>query len=1692
MSVPSAQNPDEHNVVSYYIDHSSIVTHLGELCNELIKDLPKDGPKDEMINYVESFWNKKHDLSDLVTPVAKISLIDPISSLNKVLQSFPLVNPEEKDINKYIKDSRKISFAGLLTNIDWENISSRLCIRSVVELLYSNYIQVLLSLLEPIPEDIAIRVIMFFKSLISANESKLGQQFHFISSKYFSRCIYLMSYDNTDKVIENFILSLENVSSISKYRLCSILCMYSEIRINKRNKFDPTKFENTFISLYQVIKNVPCKHPLHLTSLSCITNFCGCAFACWSSLTNSKFLFETSELAKHFQTMPKYFGIAFDLRALTYIFSTHKKLSRSLFQYCKRYIDPLLNKPECGGMILRTYIIFLRGLNYETKRFMTKNGLNYEWKPPPAKVSNEFINYMVMNFCTNVKTFSEFPSEIHNFFAQICAIDQEKFFADVFPSLLKKNILDNATAGILLLFRTFLSPVSKLLISTQLKENVSKIINKILPSMMKEMTKNVIKGKPFAFNNTPIKFYYQKFLMNNDELIFYLEKTAKPISPSIKCIKDISPQLTKWQIGIGLKSIPFQFMQSKITLRLLLENQKCDRKYIVAISLSPYIEFTEENLIILTNLILSANPMITAIALRAIETILLQKIELSHIVIECLLKHGKTKVGLRRERLYNVIYSIKRVITIMKIKNYQLKEEILKNLHIVVAIGDTSSDNLTRILSLEISRTIGKYAHSEIEDHLIKNEINISNYAQTIALLAISKKRNHNFSHFPLISFSDSASSMNNILHSFYIASYSKSLIGEIKDSLICELLDSLIKLLEKTIIDEVNFHHYANIAIFIINLMRSDNGYDKISTALNLCEICSNYIIENDKTKEVSLEMLFCSVHHSIYNNIIKFETGNPLLLDAIAFSIRVKAIQSDFFNKYNEDEIQLYYERFNFIIDHVDKLEIVSKVANFQCNGKKAIKICRLTNLLKNLFLSMSLVFESIYENTKTNTNGPFSRNICLSTYQLSTENKERWYPFIINFMADTSPRVVINAASSAFRFILMISTPPDSCTHIILDHITTFNALIVPQIFTIYYPYLLPKFISNSLSNKSDNALHFDSIYKQFKAIKEPKKIISYWKTNMIQNLSDVDYEFTQSTFNNIGSLLAVAFYYMTDPSMSGWKMNSFYLFNNLTLACAAILNKPKFVNSLIKKIQEADPLLETRLSQLTKRVTYELSELISQYMSFCTEQFVADYFLVIQNHSECNELISVVLPWIKNVHIDYESPIVFNCDINFVKFTPYTFILALINLPTDPSTYSLINQIIKDDPELLRRLTVLLIMMNLTNQTMSQHIESILIYLLSIYSNEVSGIFLSILRVKSWFYFNIQISGNENSAELSKYLSVNESDNDSSDEELKVSLIDHFSPEKELMRLWELAINVMTSAIQDRNDLLRDYSPTLLSFILISFPVYGLDASYALHDIIPDFNYDIYDSENFIIDFINGFEENKKIEFGENCLGWGLACGDLNIAIRGLGMYKIVLEPCNTDIINSILKSISIISDLMKESIEKGIVISDSVSSYIVVCFIVIKEILNKLNVSRTDIYWTAASFLNSVSDKQIEICEQALELMIKVIEIPDSQVEMNLVKERPNNMYFLNQVSELEFSAEMIHTVFCYLIQISKTKLFNLVYQYEKAPEMTAILIIIFTYMCMIPGQNTNFFSYLSSSFDDTFISSTLEKFGSAS
>ena len=161
--------------------------------------------------------------------------------------------------------------------------------------------------------------------------------------------------------------------------------------------------ESVLNQIYAATKNVPTNVLLHTVAVDCVLNICGSILSANEALANSKLLLDASQYAKHFQKMPGYVGPAHSLRALLYSFSRHKKLARTLPQYCKKYIEPVIGRREYGNSILQTFTLFLRGSHYEDPVLMKDRGTNYQWMPS-EKCDDSLIKYMVKTILSNPST----------------------------------------------------------------------------------------------------------------------------------------------------------------------------------------------------------------------------------------------------------------------------------------------------------------------------------------------------------------------------------------------------------------------------------------------------------------------------------------------------------------------------------------------------------------------------------------------------------------------------------------------------------------------------------------------------------------------------------------------------------------------------------------------------------------------------------------------------------------------------------------------------------------------------------------------------------------------------------------------------------------------------------------------------------------------------------------------------------------------------------------------------------------------------------------------------------------------------------------------------------------------------------------------------------------------------------------
>lgn len=1527
----------EESVILSYLELSDFMTRLANLASDYISHLPTDDQLDlKLIKFTYDFWARDRRIVKAVSIPAQISARAPEKAISVFLRILPDID-ENGDTMPQSSDPSRICFCSKMSAVDWSNKRIRLVVRLIGEISFSCFCRALVERAESFSAEGTKLILDAIFSMLRKNESVLSHKLHVVTAHHVSRLVADLSLRHEQVVFEYFLKVFSNVSSKQKWELTASLLVFVAMKFGSGCQIQ--KLQGVLKQIYQATKHVPPTEVLHTIAVDCVLNLCGSILSTNESLANSKLLFRASKYAKHFQKLPGYVGPAHSLRALLYNFSKHKKLARTLPQYCKKYIEPVISKPEYGNCILQTFTLFLRGKHYEDPILMKDKGSNYQWMPS-EKCDAAFIKYMVDTIVAHPATFAKSQYLLSRFFLQYAAFDFGAFLKETFPIFLSDDFQRIHRRSFFLFLQEVFS-TSDFRINAEQLEEVKKASFPVVEKCLEEMNQRTNVSTTNSACNC--LSFHQSLLLYDNDFAFAMKKLLDdswPTVPQSRAPKILVP-LAKWQKAMGVTDRPGIFTANASSIDFILDRVKQPKEYVLVLSISPFYDFNEALIRKLCVALLSRSTRIAVVALRALEALIIKNRRGEDVIVGIVEEMTKPSV-IRKEQTYNILYALCQICEIMV--QYKLPLEDISIVDFPVIFGLSSSCHLVRMLAVKLGNLAKEcYSGSSLSviDILQSKEGIISADAQRDILHMIAPLEKIPC-ELPDLSFMTVAESNNTVLFQCYFARLAKECRG---------VLPSLETLHTKTMdmfqslpIEECDLYQMVSLLVFMINA--SDGGArDHVKEYQKFVEQMSMAIQMLESVRCDSFSSMYMNLDESLWDVVFSGVVGDSLLNYAVSVHFMC-------FTTRQTELRPTIIKYLDHLLDYVLSTEVVSTKMNGESNLGPLVDYQQLSETITNVLIAGKRTCDSMYHKYKEWNRGPFCRvHRCLVT----DIDLAKWWPFVFNVSKIEMSWKTVAHATLASMFL--ISAPPDDVAQLIFDQMQDFPPKTMASILSRYFIRLFPEFVSIAFTNNPKAGDFFIAICRQFLLFDNVSDMLTTMDKNWNgKDLSTQELDEQQIIFANVGSIIALCLHSLTENSES-MRVTSARLLTAIFTSCSLVIDEPSMMKTIEEQAARTEALVGRELMALYRAGIRQASEFACEHFSFCSEQFVKGMLALISfQRPGVHVLFQMLVPWITDIHMNSSDFMVLKqSDPIFHEYTPYTFMVDILKAPS----YYLLYDTITANVDCYERFLVLLLKMRSENE----NTRNVISHFLTRNPTDTCKLVMPILTLDYWFFRVIQMG--DASLEIDPSSVVIQPVKST---EVIGESIDEYTD------MCEFVIEALMSVSFDNSSILEEHLPIILSFILVTSSDYSDDVLSLLSVFLKSKRpRDI--SEEMLTAFITNLEPTRQEQFGFLCLKWGLCCGDLRLATKALKLYCHAGLPASLDMIDPIIRNIYIVHSLMTDR-------SDNVDlelGYIAACLGALRNIL-ALRGIRCDIFWTCVSLLSVKSCEIVDACLDLIRLI----------------------------------------------------------------------------------------------------------------
>ncbi|OHT11965.1 hypothetical protein TRFO_18342 [Tritrichomonas foetus] len=713
-------------------------------------------------------------------------------------------------------------------------------------------------------------------------------------------------------------------------------------------------------------------------------------------------------------------------------------------------------------------------------------------------------------------------------------------------------------------------------------------------------------------------------------------------------------------------------------------------------------------------------------------------------------------------------------------------------------------------------------------------------------------------------------------------------------------------------------------------------------------------------------------------------------------------------FWSRYSHEELDRFiFDALHLLIKSIDlnsQANIVSSNQVSPVNIENQYTI----NCISCILWILNKLFNFYYKCSNKEEYGPFMDKlpVKLQNEFISSQNEQflkNVFYFIYNCMKSDIPELE-QLAKKAFTSYCSITTLFDEPYQIIFNdfpQIAESNISASTFILTQSYPSMIRSLISIAHKNISI----FECIANQFKLIKTENDIQEalrndYDVYNTFQKENNQIYKDNfYATYSNIGSILAISFWYLSDVNT-----------NCSDLALSLIKNLSISLSLILKRTTQHCLMIQFFVS-LNRINTFgdviNLSEMLANSLDVFVEPFINSAFDIL---TDCYStfFMSIIKPWFNKILLNNNGLQVINQsykDIPFIKvFSTYSFVEKSI------STFNL-DHLKSSIPEFIDSMTS-----NIDNQNI------LFIFAMNLYNKNKSACshFLTYLcqstdailytqkyfEFRYWFFKMIQLNEIDSELDINEFFLIDNSDQTEVSESSNDTRSKYMDDVNFALEFASMIAN-------------EQLVPYLLSFCLICTP----------NSITKKVLRQLTDSEtpslHTVSKRINKYQGKLLFKLS---FEWASSCGNIEMAIKAAKVSLFFFDKADDSMVSTLIRTLSIFINIIKEKNERKqetlrVVNDDNVVNWKIIYEYIglLLHLLSACNLSlsdpRVDVFWIISEFI-SIYDKTFSnpqyifqiVCnslEQHLDKGIKLNDVPNDYIGI-----LPNLVLFIDSLNIL--------------------------------------------------------------------------------
>lgn len=548
------------------------------------------------------------------------------------------------------------------------------------------------------------------------------------------------------------------------------------------------------------------------------------------------------------------------------------------------------------------------------------------------------------------------------------------------------------------------------------------------------------------------------------------------------------------------------------------------------------------------------------------------------------------------------------------------------------------------------------------------------------------------------------------------------------------------------------------------------------------------------------------------------------------------------------------MYVNVINAITNYFNDNRLVS-TENVEMVGNLSPKIC---NLLCYMLNVINLLCGYYNRTSRTSCHGPFLHKCPPQSPFVNSD----WFIFLLNLalLNDNFPQSLVELGKTTFANYCFIHQIPESIKNDkiqykyrnLVNDLINDNTQALANILLLTFAYSCKNFINESI--KSPNyfrciALLFDDPFPLDKSALRLSTIA-------LQPMTQLDNDFSQHVYVNIGNLLALCMFFLSED-VRGYESDALHVLRNLCLSGALIFGTPEFSKAI--KLVSCETLVSASLSQLS-----ELSRSLSIAFFQVAEQYICMSLQILSNHYY-STFICLLEPWLAYINLRADSQtLVEGTEILFWKYTPISFLREFINVlcaeQLQPPTISLIETMASSDAAV----EFIFVFCINSYQSNRNNAKRLLIRLCKIKPDLPSQV-ASFLEARYWFHSAIQSRVFDRYFDFDRFLN-----------EMRPAGVPNKQTKTNNNEI-VTSDEIVSFALEISLDLLPNYPyilPSLLSFCLTR--------PSSMQDQIAPYLFKLIQTKTPTATVLSNILKDRSQEFFEHLFKWTVCCGDPDIA------------------------------------------------------------------------------------------------------------------------------------------------------------------------------------------------------------------